>query len=148
MELLQTTAILRKQHEKLAGRILEVQDLLTPEELALSKKAIHERNLLSEFIGVLDWHFGMEDEFFYPELLKHENAELREMTKRYIDEIGGLKKRFEEYNKKWEEIDSIKDDPNGFVEETRDIFDALSERIQRENNELFVFIETLEHANI
>jgi len=146
MELLQTTAILRKQHEKLAGRILEVQDLLTPEELALSKKAIHERNLLSEFMGVLDWHFGMEDEFFYPELLKHENAELREMTKRYIDEIGGLKKRFEEYNKKWEGIDSIKDDPNGFVEETRDIFDALSERIQRENNELFVFIETLEHA--
>ncbi len=148
MELLQTTSILRKQHEKLAGRVLEVFDLLSPEELSVSKQAIHERNLLSEFMGVLEWHFGMEDELFYPELLKHENTELREMTKRYIEEIGGLKERFAEYNKKWEETDSIKDDADGFVKETRDIFDALSERIQRENNELFVLIETLEQAKL
>ena len=148
MNLLQTTQILRKQHDKLWERLDEIFAMLEPQKLSSLKEAIRERNLLSEFMGVLEWHFGMEDDLFYPELLKHESAELREMAQRYIDEIGGLKARFAQYNEKWEDADSIIENLEAFISETKELFESLSDRIRRENDELFVLIETLEREKL
>ncbi|MAG12306.1 hypothetical protein CL630_00640 [bacterium] len=145
MKLTQTTKILRKQHE---GLLKYTEKIFTFFDVEKLKKEVGQlRILLSQFTKLSNWHLSLEDEILYPALFKHENSELRSTAKMYSEEMGGLKKTFAEYNKKWTNEGSIESNSDEFIKESRIMFDALSARNQKENNELFPMIESLESTS-
>ena len=50
--------------------------------------------------------------------------------------MGGLGKVFSNYNDKWQ-VSAIRKDTAGFASETQGVFAALTQRIKRENTELY-----------
>ncbi len=58
---------------------------------------------------------------------------------RYWDE-------FKEYMQTWAYTNAAEDDPKSFIKETQGILDKLSNRIYREDNELYVLVEQLDQG--
>ena len=86
---------MRRQHEQLLSICKEIERLILVKDasaLALS---------LSRLTGQLTVHLGMEDKVIYPALVGHADEEVRDMAKRYQDEMGGLAKVYLDYAGKW-----------------------------------------------
>lgn len=136
------TQHLREQHD----RILEVSQQMT-QRLASAEpaesKAVALRKLLSTLVGKLTIHLAMEDESMYPLLLKHPDARLSQLGRRYMDEMGGLSKEVRSYADRWPSAVQIQRDLPRFSEETSRVLQALHERVGRENDELYPLIDLL-----
>lgn len=56
--------------------------------------------------------------------------------------MAGIKDAFQKYLKAWTE-GAIRSNAAGFAAETKSLFGALSQRIQRENTELYPLLDKL-----
>ncbi|NOY39974.1 MAG: hemerythrin domain-containing protein [Nitrospirae bacterium] len=83
----------------------------------------------------------MEDNSLYPRLLASKDEKIRKIAKQFIEEIGGIAPAFNNYLNKWPNPASIESNPSDFINETRDLFNALKNRIDRENNILYPLID-------
>ena len=101
------------------------------------------RTLLAGFAGLLKMHLASEDKGLYPQLLQSNDAALKAMAGRYMNEMGGMKTAFEAYLGKWPSAASILAKPDPFRTETTALFQALGKRIDRENNELYARVDAL-----
>ena len=125
-----------------------MRDLFNDLEEFINKKDIEEkenaRNLrkkLSMLAGKLKIHMQREDDFLYPELLNNEKKEVKDMTKKYIAEMGGLADQFNEFNDKYKQYSAIIEDPNNFKKEFTTMSKKLLKRIDREDNKLYPLAE-------
>jgi len=131
----------RRQHDELVEIVTEISGKL--DSLRLSKDATEVRTLLSKLMGILKIHLAMEDKSLYPQLLKSPDPVARKLAQKFIDEMGAIGTVVEKYVATWPNALSIQKDANGFIIETRKLFDALGKRIIRENNELYKFVDQL-----
>lgn len=129
----------RRQHTDIIEVVNKMTDMLTSAALKENAEAV--RSLLSELSGKLKVHLTMEDEVLYPALQKHEDENVRKTAQQFFDEMGGLKKAFTEYVQRWPNAESIKNNSEDFVNETKEIFAALASRIKREDTELYELFE-------
>jgi iron-sulfur cluster repair protein YtfE (RIC family) len=134
----------RKQHGELLNVAKSMAKLLDAEQL--KKDAVEVRHLLSVLHGKLSVHLVMEDKSLYPRLLNHHDSRIRATTQHFIDEMGTLASVFKGYVGKWSTPSAIQADPATFIAETKAVFDALGNRIDRENNELYVLADQQEAA--
>ena len=134
-----STEFLRRQHRELLHIAEEILDALKTD--ILESDAVDIRSKLSKLSGKLNVHLIMEDKSIYPELLNHRDDKVKTLASDFVDEMGGLSSAFERYKKKWPSPTSIRNDVNGFTEDTKEIFNDLSKRIYREDNELYPVIE-------
>lgn len=121
----------RVQHNdilKLAGEITG--------ELNASADAAKVRKLLSNMAGKINFHLAMEDKALYPRLLEQKDTQVNALATRFMKEMGGLGEVFTAYNSKWQ-VSAIRANPSQFTDETRQVFAALTNRIARENRELY-----------
>lgn len=133
--------IYRKQHEEILSIVSEIQK-------NLDVKIIQEKtdaclNLLSELSAKIVTHLTMEDKALYPKLLKSDNAKARETAETYIQEMGGIKEVFQAFVGKWSNPTNLRQDPEKFITETNQLFQALGERIERENTVLYPLLDSL-----
>jgi hypothetical protein len=98
------------------------------------------RTELSTFAGVLKLHLAMEDEGLYPSLSESVDAKIRDMARAFAVEMGSLAATFHAYNDRWT-VPAIAQQPEVFAQETRAVFRALADRIDRENNDLYPLLE-------
>ena len=98
------------------------------------------RTSLSRLAGVLRIHLTIEDEVLYPTLAENPDPTVRATARQYADEMGSLGACFTDYNSRWT-IESMKADPAAFASETRVVFKALAQRIDRENQILYPMLE-------
>jgi len=121
----------RLQHNEILQVAKEMTEQLRgePDPAAL-------RKLLSNLAGKLSFHLAMEDQSLYPRLLGASDPKVKSTAKQFMTEMGGLGGTFTAYNGKWQ-ASAIRADPAGFAEETRAVFAALTQRITRENRELY-----------
>ncbi|GAB1429783.1 hemerythrin domain-containing protein [Ignavibacteria bacterium] len=131
---------LRKQHDQLIALTQEISRNLTLSEV--STKTINITMLLSKLTGLLQVHASSEDKFLYPGLLKATDTKVKTITKRFLDEMGGIDKAVSEHNTKWT-IQIIKEKPNEFIKETKQLLATLGVRINKENAELYPLADTL-----
>ncbi len=131
---------LRKQHDQLIALTQEISRNLTLSEV--STKTINITMLLSKLTGLLQVHASSEDKFLYPGLLKATDTKVKTITKRFLDEMGGIDKAINEHNTKWT-IQIIKEKPNEFIKETKQLLATLGVRINKENAELYPLADTL-----
>ncbi len=130
---------LRLQHGELLALAAEITEHLSVK--LLSNDASVVRSLLSELFGKLNIHLAMEDESLYPSLLETLDVEFKSIVQTFIDDMGAIGEVLEEYKNKWPSEVEIQENPKDFIDQTKAIFNTLSLRIGRENNELFKLVD-------
>ena len=134
-----TVKSFRHQHSEIVSLVNELSLQLSATNLKHKAKEV--RSLLSKFSGKLSVHLSMEDQNLYPFLMNHPDIRIRNLAHRFTEEMGGILSSFSQYKTHWPTHMEIADRPEEFVKETRELFAVLSERIDRENNELYPLLE-------
>ncbi len=129
----------RQQHDDLLTIATKMAESFDVD--SLSRDAKEMRALLSELAGKLKVHLAMEDKHLYPKLLAHEDIAVRTTAQKFIDEMGGIAQVFTTYLDRWPHAKAIQGNAAGFIEETKGLFNALGNRINRENNNLYPLLE-------
>jgi len=82
-------------------------------------------------------HLAQEDLGVYPILLRHADVRVRETAQQFQDTMGGLSHQFEGFLERWKTSDTLQAAPEPFIQETRDLFEALAKRILSEDTILY-----------
>ena len=135
------TKYFRDQHVELLTIASEISAQLNVNKLSNDASEVSE--LLSKLLNKLTVHLSMEDEKIYPKLLRHHGEKIKTIAQKFIDEMGGIGKVVAAYADKWFSASEIQKNPSTFITETNNIFDALANRIERENKELYKIIDEL-----
>lgn len=125
----------RTQHIEIVALVTDISSKLNP--ATLPAQADNVRSTLTSLAGKLSFHLGMEDKHLYPLMLQNANPQTKQMAEKFMAEMGTLADIFKNYTQKWPSADSIKKDPEGFCVQTKEIFKALADRVQREESQLY-----------
>ena len=96
--------------------------------------------LRQELIGAVIRHLKREDWVVYPRLLASSDNRVEQTARSFSKEMGGLAKTFTDYAQRWGSF-AIEDDWPGYRRETAKIISALTQRITRENRDLYPLLE-------
>lgn len=133
---MQTMKEYESTHAELRQMIEDLQSIMTPEHLKVRPNAKTAYELLCDLGDKVKKHLSEEDRSIYPSLLIHEDPRVKSIAWGFISGEKPLRKVFDDYYKKW-----LKDcDFNfseEFVVETREVFDMLTQRMEREEQVLF-----------
>ncbi len=91
--------------------------------------------------GKLNIHLLNEDKYLYPFLLNSPESSLNSFGKKYSDEMIQVAKAYEDYKSKYNTAIKIQQDIKKFCEDTKHIFEAISSRIEREEDELYPLLQ-------
>jgi hemerythrin-like domain-containing protein len=138
---MEATETFRIQHDELVVIAKDIAGNLKADALRTDAKSV--RLQLSKMAGVLGAHLSIEDRWLYPKLVAHTDASVARLAREYQDEMSGLKEAFDAYMTRWETSQKIQANPETFIKETLGIFEVLSQRIHRENSELYTLVDRL-----
>lgn len=129
------THVYRQQHKAL----LELAGNMPENVAGLDEGEV--RTLLFKFTGMLRAHLKLEDERLYPALLAHSSQEVRDMARRFQQEMGNLLPAYDSFYQTWSPQSAITNDAAGFLSSWKAIIGTLGLRIQREDNELYALAD-------
>jgi len=133
---MQTLSSYRGRQEELLQMIDDLQAILSPELLRIRPNARTAYELLCDLSDKVKQHLAEEDKGLYPSLLIHEDPKVKSIAWGFISGEKPLRRTFDDYHRKWlKHCDFNFTDQ--FIEETREVFDMLQYRIERENHVLF-----------
>lgn len=122
------TKLYRDQHDRLRA--------VAAKMLATTDHGEH-RTLLAQLAGQLKMHLKMEDDALYPRLLSHIDPSVRAKATRLQESIGGLAAAFHAFYEKWIKPGAIALDEKGYTTEMCHVIDALTTRMDLEDDELY-----------
>ena len=135
-------AKLREEHADLIDIVRRLEHVIA---LASPPSQIGLFNLRRELNSKLIGHLTAEDWLLYPRLLNSTDPRVADVAKAYIEEMGGLAAAFAAHNDIWP-APAIHADWSGYCVHSRRIIDALTNRITRENREVYPLLEALDKA--
>lgn len=135
------TATLRQQHDIILERAISIQDMARTLDGERQVDALLRE--FRRFDGVLTSHLVSEDTFLYPEMIGSGDAGASTTAARFSEEMGGLSDSYKAFTQEWLEPSRIRADPMGFRKAFTKIVFALSNRIHRENNELYPLADAI-----
>jgi iron-sulfur cluster repair protein YtfE (RIC family) len=135
-EIVGFTSKFREQH----AEILVIAKKVDAAMAKLPDAAAQVRTELTALAAKVNVHLAMEDEALYPRLLAHTDPKVRNLAKKFTDEMSGIKAAFHKYIATWTE-QAIRGDAKSFVAASKSLFAALAQRIQRENTELYPLLD-------
>ncbi len=113
---------------------------------ALSKNANEVRALMTSLGGKLLVHFSGENSQVYAPLMASEDAETKATAERFHDGIDAVKAAVSAYTANWPTAASIEGKPAEFIAETKKVFTILTERMAKEDKELYSLLPETEEA--
>jgi hypothetical protein len=125
----------RRQHEELRELALEIDAALHAPAFPANARDV--RRMMARLKGKLMVHSTMENDALYPSLFLHHDPSVRACAQALFEDLGGIYEAFAAHHSNWSSVDRIEGDPTGYVRHTRDIFDKLKLRMDRENDELY-----------
>lgn len=132
---MQTLAGYRSNHSELRQMIDDLRSIMTPEMLKVRPNAKTAYQLMCDLAHKVKQHLAEEDRQLYPNLLIHEDPKVKSIAWGFISGEKPLRRSFDEYHKKWLK-DCNFNFSDDFLQETGEIFDMLSYRIDREEQVL------------
>ena len=96
---------------------------------------------INRMTGVIKMHLASEDKHLYPLLLKSSDAKIRAITKNYMEEMGDLAKIYTDFAENYNTASKILSNKAGFETTFAKVKHALNYRINREEKELYLFID-------
>jgi hypothetical protein len=94
---------------------------------------------INRLTAVLKMHLASEDTYLYPSLLNSGDEKIRRITERYMSEMGNLSQSYTAFHEAWNTASKILADRSGFIEQFRAVRSALVTRMDREEQELYLF---------
>jgi hypothetical protein len=134
------TQSLRNQHYELLSLVHQILNYIKDEK-SVENNISEIKNKLIIFSAKLKNHLIFEDTYFYAELYKNSTFENNMILKDYTDEMKNFHQIFDEFMFNWINSGNINNNIKNFIKDTRNIFNILGNRIDKENNELFKHFE-------
>lgn len=134
------TKLYRRQHGDIRRLLHEAARNLVP----LDPDAC--RSTLAKLAGMLKIHMTMEDHALYPRLLTHDNPSVRQTASDYQQSMGQLGPAFEGFFAKWSAHGAIEAEPAQYAAGQRVIAQALKQRMDLEDTNLYDLVD--EHADL
>jgi hemerythrin-like domain-containing protein len=131
----------REQHDELLIIANKIWSCLHVPALADDASGV--RMLLADFLGKLTVHLAMEDNVLYPRLLQNSDRNIRTSAQTFVREMGSISDDLKIYKTRWTSALIIQENPEQFIEQTKNIFEKMVKRIEKENEELYVNAEKL-----
>ena len=125
----------RNRHAELTQMIDDLRLIMTPELLKIRPNAKTAYQLLCDLSDKVKEHLSEEDRGLYPSLLIHEDPKVKSIAWGFISGEKPLRKSFDDYHKKWLKNCDF-NFTEEFLQETSDVFEMLSDRIEREEQVL------------
>ena len=133
---------LRQEHADLVRIVGELKGMINCDVPPASVELFNVRRNLS---GVLIAHLKAEDWVLYPPLLTSDDREIAATAKQFVDEMGGLAQAYSVFNERWDAL-SIESDWEGYRQAADRIIEALTNRIVRENRDLYPLLENVQRT--
>lgn len=129
---------LKRQHTEITELVRAIKELINKNNIENEANEIAKNiNILS---GKLKIHLNSEDRFLYPELLNNKNDKLKSMARGYIKDMADISSVFMKYKDKFNTKSKIIVDIDKFKKESEQIIKVLSNRINKEDRELYPLI--------
>jgi hypothetical protein len=135
-------AKLREDHAELVRLVRKLGEYVAQSSAPPQLELFDLRRRLS---STLIAHLKSEDWVLYPRLLASSDPEIAATGRAFNAEMGGLAAAFVAYTDKWSAA-AIDSDWAGYCADSRQIIDALTNRILRENRELLPLLDRLDAA--
>ena len=137
------TEMFRQQHKE----ILEVlgglgKACLSPGNIDSASGASLRAQLVA-LSGKVTVHLGSEDRSLYPTLLALTGQPPAKVAEAFSKEMGSLAGAFKQFVGHWPTGDSIAADPATFAQECLGVAKALTNRIDREEKELYPLLDAV-----
>jgi hypothetical protein len=130
----------RVRQDELISMINDLKLMMQPENLKIKPNAKTAYQCMCDLGDKMKSHLSEEDRSVYPSLLIHEDPKLKSLAWGFISGERPLRKQFETYYRKWlKECDFTFSEE--FLSDTREIFEAVEERINREQSVLLPRLE-------
>ncbi|AJA47344.1 hypothetical protein CPAST_c12440 [Clostridium pasteurianum DSM 525 = ATCC 6013] len=130
---------LERQHLGIVDEMNKIENYIKEKDFNKNIKYITKSiNLLS---GKLKVHLQSEDKFLYPYLIKNGDTNMKNLAKKYINDMGNISERFQKYKDKFNTENKFKASIDKFVVETNDIFKLLKNRLNSEDEKLYPLIK-------
>lgn len=126
--------LMKKQHKEITTILDKLKDTVQKEDYVLVTKYVN------ELAGKLIMHLKYEDDYLYPNLLKNNNSVVKSTANRFMREMGNLASVFVDFKNKYNTRRKIEADVNGFKKSCNEIIKALEKRLDKEDNELYIYV--------
>jgi DUF438 domain-containing protein len=133
------TSKFRAQNDRLLEMVSSISDSLNAS--TIDEEADRIAQLLVRLGRRIDVHFAQEHRSLFPHYLKSGNRRLQALARSFIDETTGFEATLRDYLRRWASPHSMEADPETFLRETEALLRTLSDRIERENRQLYPALE-------
>lgn len=130
--------VINKQHQEIKQIIRELREDIY-EESEVSANSLWIALKIGTLNGIMQMHLKYEDDYLYPALLNDkENEKLSVIVSKFVEEMGDLAQVFKDYQQKYlRHPEDIKQNTKEFINDTKQILDAIAARVDGEEEELF-----------
>jgi len=130
--------MLKRQHKDILAVINNIEKLIANNSLDTDAKDIsYNLNILS---GKLKIHLISEDKFLYPQLMNSNNENIWNTAHAFNYEMGSVAESFASFVQRYNVPGKILNNKEGFIAESKIIFDMIKNRINKEDNKLYPLI--------
>lgn len=133
---MQPVSYFRDQHVEILKMVEELRPLLKKEQLQVRLVAKTAQGLLGELADKIKGHLAEEDKDLYPVLLTHSDLDVRSTAWKFISGEHSLRQAFADYSKNWLKSGDF-EHSDALIEETNELLEALTVRIDREEQFLY-----------
>ncbi|MCK5002167.1 MAG: hemerythrin domain-containing protein [Gammaproteobacteria bacterium] len=124
---------LRKENDEIKDLSSVLSNLVSDQSLRTNAVFCE---LLERFRNKLDDHLKHEARSIYPELLNHDDKNIKQIAKDFLSNTHELERILSKYVKRWCHCINT-DNHKEFENETMGVFRLINERIQMEEDHLF-----------
>lgn len=128
----------KADHQVIAKGIADLR-LLVQQGLVQNADRIVEH--LHQLSAKIKLHLNAEDAVLYPALMRQSASAPAETARQFQSEMGDLAKVYGAFTQKWAYGKLIVDNQDAFKADANTVFQALHERVRRENQELYPLAE-------
>lgn len=129
----------KTQHKEVGALVQSIEAQLAKGATGMNADTV--RQDLSTLVGKLKIHLAMEDKSIYPKAETSANGDLKTLALKMKTEMSGLAGALISYNDKWATSAKIKENPQGFITETKGVFTALKGRVATEDTQFYPLLE-------
>jgi hypothetical protein len=120
------------------AQIAEFRQLLA--EFPNQVDEVHDGNVrghLIKLMELLHMHFKMEEQYIYPEMLKHADPEVRALIEEFRDDLPPIVAEFDTFYATWSHPGAVAANAKTFLGDWANVKITLAARLDREERELF-----------
>jgi hemerythrin superfamily protein len=131
--------------EELSSENRELKDLCTILGVSIDQCSLRNNSIICEllerFVSKVKDHLAHEDRSIYRDLLKKHTPDADLLADHFLGNTQELKRIFNKYSRGWCDKPHSEENHVKFVEESREIFRLVCDRIAFEESKIFPFLK-------